>query len=136
MIGGTFALEITRPTRSPQAVPIAMEIKNARTGLVITSYFKSIPTDIPESASVDIMEISIPPTSITQSIPSAITIVTALFFSISIMDFGVRKDGLMTVTTAKSRIRIPTRSISREPVIFFKADFLSIIYSPFQFLFP
>ena len=53
--------------------------------------------DIPESARVDMIEISIPPTSMTHSIPSDITIVTALFFSISISDLGVRNDGLIAV---------------------------------------
>jgi len=65
--------------------------------LEICSYFRSIPMLIPESASVDMIEISIPPTSITHSIPSDITIVTALFFSISISDLGVRNDGLIAV---------------------------------------
>ena len=82
--------------------------------------------DIPESARVDMMEISMPPTSITHSIPSAMTIVTALFFSISMIDLGVKKDGLMIVTITKSRIRITASSASREPVIFFKTDFFSI----------
>ena len=83
--------------------------------------------DIPESARVDMMEISIPPTSMTHNIPSDITIVTALFFSISMSDFGVRNDGLIAVTTANSTITIIASRASREPVIFLMTDFFSII---------
>ena len=127
MIGGTFALEITRPTTSPQAIPIAIAMMKASNVLVICPYFRSIPMDIPESARVDIMEISIPPTSMTHNIPSDITIVTALFFSISMSDFGVRNDGLITVTTANSTTTIIASRASREPVIFLITDFFSII---------
>ena len=127
MIGGTFALEITRPTTSPQAIPIAIAMMKASNVLVICPYFRSIPMDIPESARVDMMEISIPPTSMTHSIPSDITIVTALFFSISMSDFGVRNDGLIAVTTANSTITIIASRASREPVIFLMTDFFSII---------
>ena len=127
MIGGTSALEMTIPTRNPQAVPIAIAITNARNVLEMCSYFSSIPMDIPDSASVDMIEISIPPISMTQSMPSAITMVTALFFSISIRDFGVRKDGLTTVIAAKRIIRMIASNASREPVIFFTKDFFSII---------
>ena len=91
---------------------------------------------IPESASVDIIEISIPPTSITHSIPSDITIVTALFFSISISDLGVRNDGLIAVMITKRTIRTIASSASREPVIFFITDFFSIIWHPLYVLFP
>ena len=127
MIGGTSALEITRPTRKPHAIPIASAITNARKVLEMCSYFRSIPIDIPVSARVDMMEISIPPTSITHSIPSDITIVTALFFNISVRDLNVRNDGLMIVITTKSRTRITASSASREPVSFFMKDFFSII---------
>ena len=131
MIGGTSALEITRPTTKPHAVPMARVMTNVSTVLEIYSYFQSIPMDIPESARVDMMEMSIPPTSITPSIPRAMTMVTALFFSMSKIDLGVKKDGLITVTIAKSRIRITASSASREPVIFFKTDFFSIYLAPF-----
>ena len=94
--------------------------------------------DIPESANVDMMEISIPPTSITHSIPSAITIVTALFFNMSISDLGFKKEGLMAVTIAKSKIRITARRNSLEPVIFFRVDFYFMIFPPplMSVLFP
>ena len=36
MIGGTSALEITRPTRKPHAIPIASAITNARKVLDLT----------------------------------------------------------------------------------------------------
>ena len=130
MIGGTSALEITSPTTRPQITPIPMAITNARGAASMTSFFSSIPMDIPDNARVDIIEISIPPTSITHSIPRAITIVTALFFSISIRDFGVRKDGLMAVMTIKRTIRTTASRASRDPVSFFTNDFFSIILKP------
>ena len=130
MIGGTSALEITSPTTRPQITPIPMAITNARGAASMTSFFSSIPMDIPDNARVDIIEISIPPISITHSIPRAITIVTALFFSISIRDFGVRKDGLMAVMTIKRTIRTTASRASRDPVSFFTNDFFSIILKP------
>ena len=136
MIGGTSALEMIRPTTTPHTIPIAIAITNARNVLEICSYFRSIPMLIPESASVDMIEISIPPTSITHSIPSDITIVTALFFSISISDLGVRNDGLIAVMITKRTIRTTASSASREPVIFFMTDFFSIIQHPLYVLFP
>ena len=110
-----------------QQSPSAIAMMKASNVLVICPYFRSIPMDIPESARVDMMEISIPPTSMTHSIPSDITIVTALFFSISMSDFGVRNDGLIAVTTANSTITIIASRASREPVIFLMTDFFSII---------
>ena len=130
IIGGTSALEITKPTTAPQAAPIAIAMTNATNVFEICSYFRSIPIAIPDNASVDMIEISIPPTNITHNIPSDITSVTALFFKSSVRDFQVRNDGLITVTTAHSRIRMTASNTSREPVIFFKTDFFSIISLP------
>ena len=65
-----------------------------------------------------------------------ITIVTALFFSISISDLGVRNDGLIAVMITKRTIKTTASSASREPVIFFMTDFFSIIQHPLYVLFP
>ena len=105
-----------------------MAMRNNTNVFCTMPYFISIPTDIPENASVEAMEISIPPISSTPSIPRVMIMMTALFFNISEIDFNVMKEGLRSEITIQRTISTISRLASRESVIFFKTDLFSFIF--------
>ena len=128
MIGSTFPFAMTSPITSPHSAPIPIAITKSRNAFSTMLYFSSIPTVIPENASVDAIEISMPPSSSTPSIPSVMIMITALFFSISDIDFSVMNEGLLNEMTTQRIIKTIRRLASREPVIFFQIDSFSFIF--------
>ena len=118
------------PISSPHTAPIAVAMRKPRKVLSILSYLYIIPMVIPAKARVEVIEISIPPISSTHNMPSAMIIITELFFKISSIFCADMKFGLLMVTAIHKTIRTMTRLASREPVILFSKDFFSIISQP------
>ena len=129
MIGAIFPFAMISPFKKPQQRPIRAPITKSKKVLCITSYFCSRPMLMPAKARVEVMEMSIPAVSMTQSMPRAINIVNVLFRKICPRFVGERKEGLKIEMITSITIRTITRLASREPVIFFKIDFCSI-YAP------
>ena len=66
--------------------------------------------------------------SSTPSIPRVMIMMTALFFSISEIDFNVMNEGLRKEITTHRTINTMNRLASRESVIFFMIDLFSFMF--------
>ena len=109
--------------KKPHTVPMHSVIRNASSVDCMWPYFSSMPMAMPDSASVEVIEMSMPPTSMTPSMPRAMTMVTALFFIMSVTDSKEKNAGLMMETTTNMPTTMAKSRNSREPTSFFSADF-------------
>jgi hypothetical protein len=104
-IGGIFSFAINRPLPKPIKVLTETATRIVRKILEL-QFIRKFPVITVVAAIIEATDTSIPPVSITRSIPKAIIVRTRLLLSMSIKFSNVRNDGLAMDIIAEISIKI------------------------------
>ena len=104
-MGGIFSLAMSRPLHRPIRVPLTHAITMVTNRLEVQD-IREWPVITVTAAIIDAADTSIPPLSITRSIPRAMIVSTRLLLRISMKFSKVKKAGFTTPIITESSTRI------------------------------